>query len=42
MKRSRQHPIAVPAIAFVLGLWLMPETRTMRIWETEGAPVVRE
>jgi MFS family permease len=33
------YPIAVPAIAFVLSLWLMPETRTMRIWETEGAPV---
>jgi MFS family permease len=30
------YPIAVPAIAFVLSLWLMPETRTMRIWETEG------
>jgi MFS family permease len=34
------YPIAVPAIAFVLSLWLMPETRTRRIWETEGAPVV--
>jgi MFS family permease len=32
------YPIAVPAIAFVLSVWLMPETRTMRIWETEGAP----
>ncbi len=31
------YPIAVPAIAFVLSLWLMPETRTMKIWETEGA-----
>jgi MFS family permease len=29
------YPIALPAIAFVLGLWLMPETRTMRIWETQ-------
>jgi MFS family permease len=34
------YPIAVPAIAFLLSLWLMPETRTMLIWETEGAPGV--
>jgi MFS family permease len=27
------YPIAVPAICFVLGLFLMPETRMMRIWE---------
>jgi len=27
------YPIVVPAIAFVLGLFLMPETRTMKIWE---------
>jgi MFS family permease len=33
------YPIAIPAIAFILSLWLMPETRTMRIWETEEAPV---
>ncbi len=27
------YPIAVPAICFVLGVFLMPETRNMRIWE---------
>jgi len=27
------YPIAVPAICFVLSLFLMPETRTMKIWE---------
>jgi MFS family permease len=27
------YPIAVPAAAFVLSLFLMPETRTMKIWE---------
>jgi len=27
------YPIAVPAIAFVLGLFLMPETRENKIWE---------
>ncbi len=27
------YPIVVPAIAFVLGLFLMPETRQMKIWE---------
>jgi MFS family permease len=26
------YPIAVPAICFLLGLWLMPETRQIRIW----------
>jgi MFS family permease len=27
------YPIAIPAICFVLGLYLMPETRRMSIWE---------
>ena len=31
------YPIIVPAIAFVLGLFLMPETHKMSIWE-ETAP----
>jgi MFS family permease len=31
------YPIAVPAICFVLGLFLMPETKQMKIWE-ERAP----
>ena len=31
------YPIAVPAICLVLGLFLMPETRKMRIWEPEAA-----
>jgi hypothetical protein len=30
------YPIAVPAAAFLLGLALMPETRTIRIWEGAG------
>jgi MFS family permease len=29
------YPIAVPAVCFVLGLYLMPETRKMSIWEPE-------
>lgn len=29
------YPIAVPAICFVLALFLMPETRQMKIWEAE-------
>jgi len=29
------YPIAVPAVCFVLSLFLMPETRKMRIWEAE-------
>jgi MFS family permease len=29
------YPIAVPAICLVLGLFLMPETKHMRIWESE-------
>ena len=31
------YPIAVPAVAFVLSWFLMPETRTRRIWDTEAA-----
>jgi MFS family permease len=31
------YPIAVPAICLVLGLFLMPETRNMSIWEPEAA-----
>jgi MFS family permease len=27
------YPIAVPAICFLLALFLMPETRSVRIWE---------
>ena len=30
------YPIAVPAVCFVLGLYLMPETRKMSIWEPEA------
>jgi MFS family permease len=30
------YPIAVPAVCLVLGLFLMPETRHMRIWEPEA------
>jgi len=28
------YPIAVPAVCFVLGVFLMPETRRTRIWES--------
>jgi MFS family permease len=31
------YPIAVPAVAFVLSWFLMPETRTRRIWDAEAA-----
>jgi MFS family permease len=31
------YPIAVPAVCFVLGLWLMPETNKISIWEPEKA-----
>jgi len=31
------YPIAVPAVCFVLCLFLMPETRKMSIWEPEKA-----
>ena len=30
------YPIAVPAVCFILSLFLMPETRSMSIWEHEG------
>jgi MFS family permease len=33
------YPIAVPAICFVLSLFLMPETRHISIWEPEKAKV---
>jgi MFS family permease len=31
------YPIVVPAVCFVLSLFLMPETRKMSIWEPEAA-----
>lgn len=31
------YPIAVPAVAFLLSLYLMPETRTRSIWAAEAA-----
>jgi hypothetical protein len=31
--RALIYPIAVPAICFVLSLFLMPETRERSIWE---------
>src|SRR5438046_6538209 len=31
------YPVAVPAVCFVLALFLMPETRKMSIWEPEKA-----
>jgi len=31
------YPIAVPAVCFVLALFLMPETRQMKIWEPQAA-----
>jgi hypothetical protein len=31
------YPIAVPAVCFVLSLFLMPETRQNRTWEPEAA-----
>ena len=33
------YPIAVPAVAFVLCLFLMPETRKISIWAQQEAPV---
>jgi hypothetical protein len=27
------YPIVVPSIAFILGLFLMPETRKIKIWQ---------
>src|ERR1700730_17474600 len=35
------YPIAIPAIAFVLSLFLMPETRKMSIWAPEPAVTLR-
>ena len=32
------YPILVPAVCFVLGLWLMPETRKNSIWDESVAP----
>jgi MFS family permease len=32
------YPIAVPAVCFILSLFLMPETRKMSIWEHGGQP----
>jgi MFS family permease len=32
------YPIAVPAVCFILSLFLMPETYKMSIWEHEGQP----
>jgi MFS family permease len=35
------YPIAVPAVAFVLGLFLMPETRHISIWTPQEDPARR-
>jgi MFS family permease len=35
------YPIAVPAVAFVLSIFLMPETRKISIWKPEEAGAVR-
>jgi MFS family permease len=32
------YPIVVPAVAFVLSLFLMPETRMRKIWDEAAAP----
>jgi MFS family permease len=32
------YPIAVPAVCLILGLFLMPETRQMKIWDQETQP----
>lgn len=32
------YPIAVPAVAFLLGMFLMPETRKISIWVPEEVP----
>ena len=34
------YPIAVPTVCFLLGLFLMPVTRHMRIWVREEAPAL--
>jgi hypothetical protein len=31
------YPIAVPAVALVLGVFLMPETRKLSIWAPQEA-----
>ncbi len=36
---TRASPIVVPAVAFLLSLFLMPETRKNRIWGPEEARV---
>jgi MFS family permease len=35
------YPIVVPAVAFVLSIFLMPETRKISIWKAEEAGAVR-
>lgn len=35
------YPIAVPAVAFVLAFFLMPETRKISIWAPEEVPAAR-
>jgi MFS family permease len=35
------YPIAVPAVCFVLSLFLMPETRKMSIWEDDQKAVLK-
>jgi MFS family permease len=35
------YPIVVPAVAFVLSIFLMPETRKISIWKPEEAGAVR-
>jgi hypothetical protein len=35
------YSIAVPAVALVLSIFLMPETRGMRIWRTSEATAGR-
>jgi hypothetical protein len=34
------YPIAVPAVCFIICLFVMPETRHNRIWGTEKAHAV--
>jgi len=33
------YPIAVPAVCLILSLFLMPETRHMSIWQSEGQSI---
>ena len=35
------YPILVPAVCFVLGIFLMPETRKNSIWGENVAPATR-